>query len=110
MAKDNISQIDVVVVGDGYAAHLDVYLNGEKLLRCKEITVIDNVYRVSNRIDADITASYDVPSDRVRYENGILQINNPRFDEKVDSISYGPDGVDFNYPEMGTIKTGRMRI
>ena len=83
---EKITQIDVVVVGEGYAAHLDVYLNGEKLLRCKEITAIDNVYRVSNRIDADITASYDVPSNRVRFINGVLYINNPTFDEKTDSL------------------------
>lgn len=80
-----IRKIDIVVV-QGDRPRVEAYMDGERLEMLKEITFIDDVYRVSNRIDADLTASYDVPSDRVRFINGVLYINNPTFDEKTDSI------------------------
>ena len=98
----DITQIDVELAYN--PARIDVFMNGERLLGCKEITIIDGFYRVSNRRDAEITASYDIPSERVRYEDGRLLVDNPTFDEKHGKIEYHKDLlVDYDYPECGSI-------
>lgn len=98
----DITQIDVELAHN--PTRIDVYMNGERLLGCKEITIIDGFYRVSNRRDAEITASYDIPSDRVCYEDGRLLVDNPTFDEKYGKIEYHKDLADtYDYPECGSI-------
>lgn len=81
----NITQIDVEVAKN--PMRIDVYMNGERLIRCREISIIDGYYRVENRRDAEITASYDIPSDKVHYNDGILIVENPTFDEKTNSLN-----------------------
>lgn len=102
---NDITQIDVELAHN--PVRIDVYVNGERLLGCKEITIIDQYYRVSNRREADVTASYDVPSDRVHYVDGKLIVNNPTFDEKHETIEFHKDLDTFEYPEMGTIEIGK---
>ena len=97
----DITQIDVELAHN--PTRIDVYMNGERLLGCKEITIIDGFYRVSNRRDAEITASYDIPSDRVRYENGILLVQNPTFDEKHDKVEFTEDSDIIDYPPKGSL-------
>ena len=98
---NDITQIDVELAHN--PERIDVYVNGNRLLGCKEITIIDNCYRVSNRREADLTASYDIPSDRVYFEAGILHILNPTFDEKVGYLIFDNG----NYPELGNIEIGK---
>lgn len=97
----DITQIDVELAHN--PTRIDVFMNGERLLGCREITIIDGFYRVSNRRDAEITASYDIPSDRVRYEDGILLVDNPTFDEKCEKIEGYKDSDIYSYPESGSI-------